>query len=248
MADLKMSDLSAQTSATGTDIMELVRAAQNYKITVANLAASILATDAELGALAGLTSAADKLPYFTGSGTAALTTLTSFMRTLLDDTDAATARSTLGLAAGYVHVREEQAQNTSGGTFTSGAWRTRVLNTESSDADGLCSLASNQVTLTAGTYICRISCPAGYVAKHQARLQNVSDATTVLIGTSMYAGPANADIVTNRSEISGRFTVGSSKALEVQHQCQTTRATDGFGVGANLTTEVFTTAEFWRVA
>jgi hypothetical protein len=153
-----------------------------------------------------------------------------------------------GGALDYIRLEDQKAQNTVGGTFTSGAWQTRVLNTEVTDTGGHCSLASNQFTLAAGTYEIFAAAPASFVDGHQARLFNVTDTALVILGQNSYSSANETDITMTPAIVRGVFTIGASKALEIQHRCQVTRANNGFGAEMNWATEVFTVVELWKRA
>lgn len=99
--------------------------------------------DAGLNSIAGLTTAANKMIYTTGSDTYAVTDLTAFIRTLLDDGDAATALSTLGVSA-FVQTLLDDV-NVS--TFLSTLGFSTYIKTLIDDADA----ATARTTLGLGT-------------------------------------------------------------------------------------------------
>jgi hypothetical protein len=133
--------------------------------------------------------------------------------------------------------RDEKAAATGAGTFTTGAWRTRDLNTTQFNNIASASLSSNQITLVAGTYQINASAPAFQVDQHILRWQNITDTSTVMIGSSAYS--QNTTNATTHSFISGTFTIAATKVFELQHQCVTTRSGVGFGNENSMDTNVY---------
>lgn len=141
--------------------------------------------------------------------------------------------------------QDEKSAGTAGGTFTSGDWRTRDLNTEQADRGNLGSLSANRVTLVPGIYLVEAHAPAFIVDRHQLRLWNIDAASTLLTGTSNLA--SSADLAETMTHLRGEITLTVDTRVELQHRCQTTRATDGFGLESNFALEVYAQIVFIRI-
>lgn len=182
-----------------------------------------------------------------------------------------------GLDSPYLEIVDSKARGIASGGFTgksSGehSWRTRDLTaTLFNDFATSVTLAASagdggDITLEKGVYYIEASCPALSVDEHTARLADVTDnpgasGSTVVLGTSEYAADANlwrdvhgtemtvSSSSQTRSFITGKFQLTSQRTLEIQHQCNRTQATNGFGSDGNfyITPNVFTVVKMWQV-
>lgn len=143
----------------------------------------------------------------------------------------------------YILIIDRKTSGTDGGTFTTGAWRTRDLTIIASDDKGIAQLAANQITLPKGAYRLRASAPAFSVDAHQARFYNITNTTEIALGTSESAGTG----IQTRSIVSGKLFIGVSSVFELQHRCGSTQATNGFGKAAAWGNEVYSMVELWKI-
>lgn len=160
-------------------------------------------------------------------------------------TDGTTTISSRVGKSSYAIIADQKTQNTGGGTFTSGAWRTRDLNTEITDPDGIVTISSNQFTLAAGSYLIRWTAPAYRVDYHQTRLYNITATTAVSVGASMYSGTAGA-YAPSPSIGAARVTLSGTTVFEIQHYSSATYATSGFGLACGFGAEQYTLVEIFK--
>jgi hypothetical protein len=152
------------------------------------------------------------------------------------------------VATGYLQVREEQTSGTSGGTAASGSI-TRTLNTVvGTNTIAGASLASNIVTLPAGTYDFRAIAPFGTGSgsggpSGALTLYNNTDSANILTGPNAVVLSGTSPII--YAPVEGRFVLTTTKGIKLI-QAALTGMVLGSATGAG--TEVYSTLQLWKVA
>jgi hypothetical protein len=142
-------------------------------------------------------------------------------------------------------VRDEKSNGTDGGTFTSGAWRTRDLNDVLINTITGASLASDRITLPAGIYKIAANASAFDVNSNVAKIANITDSSDEVIGSTEKTSGTNN---TGKSFIVGVINITSTKVFEIQHRCQSTKSTNGFGLSSSFgVVEIYTAVSIEKI-
>mgnify|MGYP003137030486 CR=1 FL=1 len=160
------------------------------------------------------------------------------------------ATSTQPLFTSYAIICDEKSDGTNGGGFTKDAWQDRDLNTELIDPDNIVTISSDEFTLpNAGTYFIEWSAPAFKVVDHISRLYDVTGAAALQTGFNQTAHD-NYGLVMSRSEGFHRHTITGSNTYKIQHWCNWTQASNGFGhaVAPSGTVERYTWVKIFKEA
>ena len=148
----------------------------------------------------------------------------------------------------YIRLSDTQASGTVGNSYATGAWRTMVVNTEEQDDGGHCALASNQITLSAGTYAIKILIPSFYWSSESLqnllRVRNTTGSANVLKWPNFYLSASEA-YQTGHFTFDGRFTINASQALELQIDKS---STSNLLANTDGDSEIYLTAELWKLA
>lgn len=143
------------------------------------------------------------------------------------------------------YLKDVKPSGTAGGTFTAGAWQTRTLNTLEGDTSFV-TLSANAFTLPAGRYEIEASAPARGVNSHALKLRNITLGSDQLIGSNSYATSTGA--VQTSVSIIGILHLTVPQVFEVQHRCETTSSSVGFGTSTGFgVSEVFTQVKIKKV-
>ena len=144
-----------------------------------------------------------------------------------------------------VIIEDRKPSGTNGGTFSSGAWQTRDLNTLVYNHDSLASLSNNRFTLPAGTYCIDWDAPGCRVIYHKTLLYNYTKSSIVAYGTSEVCSDSD-DYRQTRSFGTSIITIDQQTQFEIRHRCSSSSAI-GLGRSAGFGTEIYTRVRIKKI-
>jgi len=149
------------------------------------------------------------------------------------------------------YIEDQKTNGTAGGASVAATQNVRDLNASVVSNITSASLSANQITLPAGTYWIEFEAPARSGVnelKHKARLRNITDASTPIVGSSEDTAALNNDQAVTKSCGAGLVTIGATKVFELQHYTSVSVATNGFGVAVSSgDIEVYSRIKIWKV-
>ena len=144
-------------------------------------------------------------------------------------------------------IVDQKGNTVEGGTFTSGAWRIRDLNTEISDPDGIVSVSSNQFTLGAGTYFLDAQAPAYRVDAHQLAIYDVTAGAYLNYGSITQARSTSQTPSVTTAFVSFIHTITANNIYEIRHRGTATKSSNGFGVSVSWAVGHFCVVKIFKL-
>ena len=173
---------------------------------------------------------------------------TERLRTTTTGVDIFGSLQNVGVGTAVAVLREVQSHATDAGTFSNGADRVRVLNTEQHDGEAFCSLdtSTGEFTLPSGTYLMYFQAMGFDIGLHRCKI--VTDGGT----DKLFGDNAASNASYPNQQVSGGFGVVTNASTEgyfLKHRCTTTRATNGFGKDCNFASEeeFYSQVIIWRM-
>jgi hypothetical protein len=151
-----------------------------------------------------------------------------------------------------LHVVEEFATNTAGGSAVAVTQNIRALNTTIVNQISGASLNAGtyQVTLPAGEYVAEYVTPAYRTNAFFSLIYKVSPATAGILSNGQNAYSASTDASVGVSTGSSVFTLGTETIIDLRTYSVTAQATNGLGVPVNLAgrNERYSSLKLWKIA
>jgi len=141
------------------------------------------------------------------------------------------------VTSSLLHVANEQDYNVNGGAVVAGSWQDRTINKVQTNEITGASLASNRITLPAGTY--RISSWAAFFSVGESdisaklRLQDITNGVTLLHGGSVHADHGSNHLPEVEVNLNGQFNLASQTVIAIQYWASGGSQGRGYAVDPN---------------